>query len=102
MLQEARRRDGQVSKKKMHGCARSRVAIKLASKAKETALEYWDASKPALRGFFYCRLLKDTAEYFEKGTSREDVKHCREYAGEKQMREGTFEDNKRDPREQER
>ena len=92
---------------KMHGCcayAYPCSTIKLASKAKETALEYWDASKPALRGIFYKgRLLKDTAEYFEKGMSREDVKRFVENTPvKKQMREGTFEDNKRDPREQER
>ena len=93
---------------KMHGCCvyvypmSSSTRSKSNNLAKESVLEYWDESnRPALRGIFVeGRLLKDTAEYFEKGLSRESVKEYIENTPVKSAIRGcVFEDDKRDPRE---
>ena len=92
----------------MHGCCvyvypmSSSTRGKSNNLAKESVLEYWDESnRPALRGIFVeGRLLKDTAEYFEKGLSRESVKEYIENTPVKSAIRGcVFEDDKRDPRE---
>jgi hypothetical protein len=93
---------------KMHGCCvyvypmSSSTRSKSNNLAKESVLEYWDESnRPALRGIFVeGRLLKDTAEYLEKGLSRESVKEYIENTPVKSAIRGcVFEDDKRDPRE---
>ena len=98
---------GSFSEGKMHGCcayAYPYSGSKMSKNDCEDVIDFWDDEAPALLGIYKDgRLLKNTWTYYSKGVTKEMLKKYIETTPTRSViRDGVFEDSRKDPRELER